>query len=358
MLAVGPLPPPIHGAAATTQLFVAYASQHVPLRVANIARGVSPGLRGHAVKAGRVLKAIFDVAAGWRESPRRVLYMALDGQRGLAYNICLAMAGRCFSYAVIVHHHSFAYIDQRSRLMEILAWVMGPKGTHIVACDCMTDGLRRRYARFANAPMVELTSAAFVDVFPGDTFRVDDTLRIGFLSNMIIEKGLDTSIELLRAATREQLPVKLLLAGRSIDPVATALIEAAGREFGTAIEYLGPLSQVEKDQFYQDVDVISFPTRYVNESQPRAILEALSYGLPVLTTARGCIGTDVGPGCGLCVSPPDADFVSAVLPLVRAWCADRESLRRSSAEARDRAMTLYANGQTQLSDVVDAIYAR
>jgi glycosyltransferase involved in cell wall biosynthesis len=105
------------------------------------------------------------------------------------------------------------------------------------------------------------------------------------------------------------------------------------------------------------VDVFSFPTRYVNESQPRAILEALAFGLPVLTTARGRIRCDVGPGSGVCVSP-DAEFMGAALPLVRSWCEDRKALRRSSAEAKDRARALHENRQAQLMDIVSAIYGR
>jgi glycosyltransferase involved in cell wall biosynthesis len=281
--------------------------------------------------------------------------MALDGQRGLAYNIAMALVARVTRYSIFVHHHSFAYIDQDSRLMQMLVRVIGARATHIVLCDCMTNGLRARYPEMARATAIELSSAAFVDVTARDDLRPADDIQIGFLSNLIIEKGLDTSIEFLRAARRENLPVKLLLAGRAPDERATTMVKEALLEFGDAINYLGPIPESEKQDFYHGIDAFIFPTRYINEAQPRAILESLAFGVPVLTIARSCITGDVGEGSGICV-PPDGDFTAHALPLVREWCADRESLRRSSREAKQRSDVIYQLGQRQLAAVVDAFY--
>jgi len=176
---------------------------------------------------------------------------------------------------------------------------------------------------------------------------------MGFLSNLIIEKGLDTSIDLLRAARQEGLTVELVVAGRAPDQRPLDLISAARAELGESLTYVGPLSDADKDTFLDGLDVFLFPSRYFNEAQPRAVLEALARGVPVLTIARSCITTDMGEGAGLC-SPRDADFIRTALPFVRLWAGDRAQLDKVSETARRRGQTLYADGRGHLTDLVNA----
>lgn len=353
VFAIGPLPPPIHGAAATTKHFLDYAAGRTNLYASNVARGTSGGVGGQIVKATRVFFAVLQLAWMSFGNHRRVLYMAADGGRGLLYNILAACCARLFRYPIFLHHHSFAYIDSYSPLMACLSRIMGRAGTHVVLCDVMAKGLRDRYGALLNARMIELSSAAFVEVKPREGLRNGIGIRLGFLSNLIVEKGLDTSIALLRAALSEGLPVRLILAGKKTDRRSSDIVDHAQKEFEASIEYLGVLSEQEKMEFFYNIDAFVFPTRYVNEAQPRAILESLFFGVPVLTIARSCITGDVGRGGGKCV-PPAADFVSAALPLVRSWCADREELRRSSQEAADRAVVLHDLGLKHVSELVDA----
>jgi len=350
---VGPLPPPIQGAAAATQDIVTYTARRLPVYAANVARGTMDGLRGHAVKIGRVLRAMTQLLLKAANGRSRVLYMAADGGRGIAYNIAVASVARLCGYRIFLHHHSFAYIDHPSALMATLVRIMGRRGVHIVLCDFMAEALRARYPLIGDGATMQLSGAAFLDIVPRTDLRPGNDLQIGFLSNLIVEKGLDTSIELVRAARRENLPVRLLLAGKSPDRRSADMVQSAKSELGSAIEYLGPLTEEEKTAFFHNIDAFIFPTRYVNEAQPRAILEALAFGVPVLTVARSCITGDVGKGSGMCV-PRDANFVATVLPLVREWCANRESLARSGREALARAAELRKNSTSHLAEIVEA----
>lgn len=351
LFVVGPLPPPMHGQAATTKAFVDRIAPHVRLKIGDVSPGARAGRLARLIKAHRIVSAAFGLAACVPTERNRLLYMAADGGYGILFNIAVAGAARIFGYRIFLHHHSFAYIDNRSPLMAALARVMGRKGTHIVLCQAMEEGLRARYPALATSPMIELTSAAFIEVPEAPPPILDANLRIGFLSNLIVEKGLDTCIDLLRVCRREGLPVRLLLAGRSPGRRSTEIVEAAIAEFGPAIRYLGPLSEKQKTLFFADIDVFAFPTRYANEAQPRVVLESLYFGVPVLTNARGCIASDLDERCGLCV-PPGGDFVARALPLLRKWCADRPALAQSVREARERAEHLRETGRRQLNSFV------
>ncbi|MDE2465568.1 MAG: glycosyltransferase family 4 protein [Alphaproteobacteria bacterium] len=354
VVGVGPIAPPIHGAASGTEAVLDYFRPRLRLLVANTSRGTSEGFRKHLVKAARTLRAMAYLLVNASRSQSKVLYMAADGGRGILYNILVALMGRMCGYRIFLHHHSFAYIDRKSTLMAILSSLVGRSGVHIALCEVMASGLRARYPVINNTML--LFGSAYVAATPRLAPRGAADIRVGFLSNLIIEKGLDTCIVLLRAALQEGLPVRLIIAGRPPDQRAVDLVEVAKAEFGDALEYLGPVSEEEKTQFYLELDVFAFPTRYINEAQPRAVLDALGFGVPVLTVARSCIASDVGPDAGLCV-PPSCDFVENVMPVLRTWCNDRQSLARSSYAAAERARVLHNEGVRQLAAIVGEMKA-
>lgn len=348
VIAVAPVPPPLHGAAATTQSILDYLVPKVAVQVANVAPANATGLPRHLSRIWRTIKALA-LLAGQAATPNRVLYMTADGGPGMIYNIAVAALGTVLGYRVFLHHHSFAYIDRQTTLMSILSRILARSGTHIVLCEAMADGLKALYPISAT---LELSSAAVLPIATRSRRRPDAPFKMGFLSNLIVEKGLDTSIDLLRAARAEGLPVRLVIAGRAPDRRPLDLIDAARAEFNDSLEYLGPLSDEEKEQFLGDLDVFLFPSRYFNEAQPRAVLESLAHGVPVLTIARSCITADMGVGTGLCV-PTGMDFVEAALPFVRQWVQDRASLVKTGDAAHERARALHDSGLSHLAALVN-----
>lgn len=354
VIAVGPLPPPMHGQAAITRAFVNHIGTKLRLRVADISPGTAGSVWGHVTKASRVLRAAALIVTASLTEHSRVLYLSADARFGILYNIAIAGIGRLRGYRIFLHHHSFAYIDRQSALMAALICVIGRSGTHIVLCEAMAAGLRMRYPLLAAASTMELSGAAFLAVPPIPDRDAVDELRIGFLSNLIVEKGFDTAIDLLRAARTEKLPVRLLVAGPASDRRAMQIVESAQREFGEAFDYRGPLYGEEKARFFRSLDAFVFPTRYFNEARPQVILESLSFAVPVLTVARGCIAGDVDASCGNCVAP-GTDFVTAALPSIRNWCSNRDLLARSRAAALRRAQALHRQGTEQLAAIVGAL---
>jgi glycosyltransferase involved in cell wall biosynthesis len=55
-------------------------------------------------------------------------------------------------------------------------------------------------------------------------------------------------------------------------------------EFAGALEHLGFVSGGEKDRVLREADAFCFPTLYLGENQPVNLIEAMAYGLPIVTT--------------------------------------------------------------------------
>ncbi len=50
------------------------------------------------------------------------------------------------------------------------------------------------------------------------------------------------------------------------------------------MRYLGFVSAAAKEQALREADLFCFPTYYPNENQPVNLIEAMAFGLPILTT--------------------------------------------------------------------------
>ena len=55
-------------------------------------------------------------------------------------------------------------------------------------------------------------------------------------------------------------------------------------EFAGAVSHLGFVSGVEKIRVLREADLFCFPTQYLGENQPVCLIEAMAFGLPIVTT--------------------------------------------------------------------------
>lgn len=342
---VSPLPPPLHGVSATTKNILASAPG-LPFFVVNISPGDGSGLASKALKPWRVILACLALVQHRCENP--TLYMTADGGFGILYNILLGAVATAMRYRIFIHHHSFAYIDRKDRLMSAFVRLVGARATHVVLCPAMGEVLRTHYPSAAR--QIEVSNAALIDPVDLGVAPVRSRVVLGFMSNLIVEKGLDIVINLALRCKAEDLPVDLLIAGPETDQRSRDLLDLARAELGESFRYVGSVGGEEKTRFFESVSTFVFATRYVNEAQPRAVLEALAHGVPVLTISRSCISSDVGAG-GLCV-PAESDFVDAVMPTVRAWCSDGQSLAAAASAAKRRGAELTDHAKAGLDELI------
>ena len=109
-----------------------------------------------------------------------------------------------------------------------------------------------------------------------------DTLNLLFLSRLLKEKGIYTTIDTFRLIRRKNKNVKLIIAGDG--PEKENIIKLTSKD--ESIEILGWLEGKEKYQKLKNSDIFIFPT-YHNEGMPNSILEAMAFGLPVITRNVG-----------------------------------------------------------------------
>lgn len=105
------------------------------------------------------------------------------------------------------------------------------------------------------------------------------------------------------------------------------------------VRFLGRLDHSELLRLYREnqVDLVCLASLELglglHEGIPVALIEAMSYGIPVVATNSGGIGELVGDGAGLLVEPQDVEALADAISRVR---GDKELYRDLSRRARER----------------------
>jgi glycosyltransferase involved in cell wall biosynthesis len=151
--------------------------------------------------------------------------------------------------------------------------------------------LPRRQARFAARAKL----FANEPLGPGELEKAGgdpQVVRVLYLAHCTREKGLFAAAQAVLAANQilaaRQSPVRMKLsaAGSFILNEEKAEFDQwlKNPEFSDAVNYLGFVSGAEKERALREADLFCFPTRYIGENQPVNLIEAMAFGLPIVTT--------------------------------------------------------------------------
>jgi glycosyltransferase involved in cell wall biosynthesis len=119
----------------------------------------------------------------------------------------------------------------------------------------------------------------------------DKTISLLFLSNLVKNKGILDFVESIKILRERKLVFKAYIVGAEADINTKELNKIiADLALEQTLIYLGPKYGIEKKKILKDSDIFIFPT--MNDCFPIVLLEALQFGLPVISTNEGAI-TDI-----------------------------------------------------------------
>ena len=381
MIVVGPTPPPVHG--------VAFATAHVlaglwradalaaHLDTGEDPRPVATTGRFDLTNVRLGLRHVGALARLLARHPDARVYVPISQVRwGYVRDAVLIAVARLARRPVVVHLHGGRFRDfyeESGPLMRALirwtlrdvseAWVLTPG--HADIFDGLVPRDRVRVLENASEDMrammprttdhsgsgARAAGAGAGDSAPeGDGIGAvaagadggspeDGPLRVLFLSNMMREKGLIDLLDALELLGPQALPLDLRIAGQLEDDVARELAPRAARlaERGIRVEAVGLRVGAEKGAELTRADVLVLPSP--NEGQPIVLLEAMSAGLPIVsTTLPGIAHTVRDEREGLLVPPGDPAAIAAALERL---AADPELRGRLGRAGRERYESSY-----------------
>ncbi len=344
---VAPLPPPVHGFSSISAAMCDLMRSRARLQIFDrTPRGAVPG----RALLSQLLKALsyLSVSVSGRT---RVLYLALSGGKGQLLDLPFILIARLTRQHVVIHHHSFAYLNAPTWLSRSVFALLGQQ-THIVLSQSMAFAMTRRYPVNPER-LIVLSNAAFLPpAWPEDSTRVPETdpglqgpIRLGFLSNITFAKGFIEFFQVLQELHRAGVGYQAYIAG-PVAPEARRSFEQHLANSSGAI-YEGALYGDAKDRFFRQIDVLLFPTKYANEADPLVIHEALRSSTYVIACDRGAISDTLANGAGLVL--PEAGFAEAAAAHIRGLTEQRSELSERQRLACAQSQRLHAEGVLALN---------
>ena len=117
------------------------------------------------------------------------------------------------------------------------------------------------------------------------------TPQLLFLSNLIESKGVFILLHALSLLKDQRILFYCNFIGAEGD-ICRDQFNAKLKDLNLHkhVSYLGKKYNDEKDKIFQNSDIFVFPTFYHNETLPLVVLEAMMWGIPIISTSEGAIG--------------------------------------------------------------------
>jgi glycosyltransferase involved in cell wall biosynthesis len=142
-----------------------------------------------------------------------------------------------------------------------------------------------------------------------------------FLSNLIPAKGPLRFLQMAKLVHAEEPGVRFVMAGRhTTEAYLRELKTFIQREgLATCVELPGPVYGMDKAGLFNTMDVLVFPTSFDKETFGIVNIEAMQYGVPVISSPVGAIPEIIQDGLnGYIVAPDDIRLLAdRVLALIR-----------------------------------------
>lgn len=164
--------------------------------------------------------------------------------------------------------------------------------------------------------------------------------QILFLSNMMLEKGIMEILEACKVLKEEGYSFKCNFVGdwaniseKDFNSYLHSL------DIDNVVSYHGKKVGKEKCHFFINTDVFIFPTFYHNECFPLVLLEAMQFGLPIISTQEGAISEIVLEGqTGFLIPKRDS---AALANSIKKLINDPSLAKKMGVQASERFEKMY-----------------
>ncbi len=332
VLAIVSMPPPITGQATAARLLVdELERREIPVQIFDTASPIESGGFGTAVRT--ITRTLGLARALWRApNDDPLVYIQLgQGSSSILRDIPMLLVAARRGWRVIGHLHGGGWRQGLDRVpAPFRKWylsLLGRAEAIVVLTprlEAMFDGLglADRLVVIGNGVERHIAEAAVEQ-----PARWSSSPTVLFLGNLMPEKGFQTVVAAARLAAERQVDLRFILAGGSDTPVATAA-------WPTNTSYAGLVGGAAKEELLAGAQVLVLPTSYWVEGEPISILEAMHFGLPVISCDRGGIADVIGPDNGAIIEADDPD---ALLEAIVALTEDRDRWQRVSDANRRQA---------------------
>jgi glycosyltransferase involved in cell wall biosynthesis len=350
---IGCFPPPMHGMAAINlamkDFFVSNGVNPTTFDLS--ATSLSRSFRVRMIRSMRVLQQLGTYYNFLRLRYKVSMYISISGGYGQIFEILFILLSRLWNARIVLHHHSFLYIDRPRFLTKILVFCSGRNAYHIALCNLMAKKLKSSYPSICRVEV--LSNSALLPLGDGDARIRENIGTLGFLGNIEADKGIFEFLDVMSRLQKEGNDISAIIVGPFFNKATEILVGNKIAEL-RSVQYVGPKYGVEKIEFFNSIDVLLYPTK--NDAEPLTVLESMSHGVPVLARSRGCLNEMVNSTAGS-VFDFEMDYVSAAISQLRVWRKCPSELMDKSRGAIENYRNLHNTSSEALKNIFTIISA-
>jgi glycosyltransferase involved in cell wall biosynthesis len=293
---VVPLPPPVHGSNLVNQFITEnelfkekYELKVFPLHYASSNEDIGKRPLIKMLKGIKYYIRFF--LLDFR--PDIIYFMpavlGLPFYRDFVFSIMLKMRAR----KLILHLHVKGIKAESRNILQRIMYRYFFKGTFIIHLSRSLLGDLEDFIEYASKTFVLPNG---LDVGPGSGVhksreRGQECVNLLFLSNLLQDKGPLLLLDAVGILKDCDVNFMLHIVGDTSPEISRVGLEAeiAARGLDENVLFHGPKYGHEKNNILAQADIFVFPTRYKRECFPLVLLEAMAYGLPIVSTNEGGI---------------------------------------------------------------------
>lgn len=319
-MVVGHTPPPVEGQSVMIQQLL--DGQYDGIVLYHVRTNLSRAINEIGVfkvrKVFALLKALLDMLVGRWQSRAQILYYPVAGPAlyPVLRDIFLLIGTRWLFRYTVFHFHAAGLPEVYLRL----PWWLKPL-FNLAYCNADLAIFTTESAVSAGMALGAKANSVIPNGIPdnaqvplADSSDVKDrAARILFMGILCEGKGLLTLIEACSLVQKGGLLIHLVCAGafasEAFRKQVGELIESRG--LSDVVCFPGVLTGGVKMQAFREADVFCFPSHYHAESFGIVLIEAMSFGLPIVTTRwRGIPDVVGGSGGAFIVEPERPDLIA------------------------------------------------
>lgn len=284
------LPPPLHGASAVGAAIQGSAliNDAFETRYINLATSVSMSHIGRFAfsKIGRFRVIRRQVKAAVREFRPDAIYFTPTSRLPMLwkdYLIARLFLGK--PIPLMIHLHNSGVKQRKDAFPDRVIYRKLFRNARVIA---PAEAMWEEVEAFVPRERFTICNNAAEDM-EGGTHASGAIPTILFLSNLLPKKGVSTLLDACAILKRQSLAFRCVFYGAETEEISAGRFESlvAERQLQDCVAYRGPVEGEAKKKAYCEADIFALPTQ--EDVFPLVLIEAMSAGLPVVSTLEGGI---------------------------------------------------------------------
>lgn len=192
------------------------------------------------------------------------------------------LISKIFKIKVIVHLHGAEfeefYINSNKAIKKYISYILDECNTIIV----LSREWKFKIKKMTNTEIEVLFNSISI---PNNYLYNNKSLNISMVGRMAKRKGIYDLLDIMEDIIKVDDKVKFVLAGDGeLDKINNIIKD---KKLSKHVHLLGWVDEEKRAEIYRDTCIYVLPS--YNEGMPMSILEAISYGIPVVSTVVGGI---------------------------------------------------------------------